>query len=117
MKSLIDNICRVLLCSPNEITDIKVIQEVLTNVSFMFSIGMEKYVYRYPEGTACNLVDRKSEVLAKAKELEIDKSLIYIDESGWKIAHYIDVLSPCDFNDNGQLRKAFEYLHLIHNVQ
>lgn len=118
-SDIIDNICRILSCSPNEITDIKVIQAGLTNVSFMFSIGTEKYVYRHPGGTAGNLVDRKSEVLAqtKAKELEIDKSLIYIDESGWKISHYIDVLSPCDFNDDGQLRKAFEYLHLIHNIQ
>ena len=51
-SEIITNICSVLNCDANDITDIAVINAGLTNVSFSFAIEEEKYVYRHPGGTA-----------------------------------------------------------------
>lgn len=83
-----NNICNTLKCVPNDVVDIEVIQAGLTNVSFSFYIKDIKYVYRHPGGTAGNLINRKAELFAqmKAKELGVDKSVIYMDIIGWKIS-------------------------------
>lgn len=65
---IIDNICSILGCSPNQIEKIEVIQAGLTNVSFQFSVGGTQYVYRHPGGTAGQLVDRNAEVYAQKKQ-------------------------------------------------
>lgn len=119
-SAIVKNICRILKCSPAEIMDIEVIQKGLTNVSFKFSVKNQFYVYRHPGGTAGNLVDRETEMYVqnKAKELNIDKSIIYIDPSGWKISYYIDDLTECDLDhDDGQLQKAMQYLRTLHNLE
>lgn len=119
-SDIITNICSVLNCHPNEIVDIAVIQAGLTNVSFSFSVKKEKYVYRHPGGTAGNLIDRQAELFAqmKAKELGVDRSVIYMDESGWKISYYVPDMVECSFEKNPeQLEKAMEYLHRIHSVK
>ena len=45
-SSIIKNICSVLKCQENEITDIACIKSGLTNKSFYFSCNGTKYVYR-----------------------------------------------------------------------
>lgn len=117
---IIANIISVLKCEPNDIIDIKVIQAGLTNVSFMFVVDDIKYVYRHPGGTAGNLINRQAELYAqtKAKELAVDKSVIYMDESGWKVSYYVPELTECDFEKYPeQLDLAMEYLRRIHNVE
>ena len=119
-SNIITNICKIIDCKPNDIINIKVIQAGLTNVSFSFLVNKIKYVYRHPGGTAGNLVNRHTEMFAqeKAKKLGIDKSYIYMDESGWKISYYVENIVPCEFfkNDN-QLNKAMEYLRKIHMIE
>ena len=118
-SDIITNICKTLDCSPNSITDISVINAGLTNVSFAFTTGGKKYVYRHPGGTADNLINRNSELFAQnaAKELGIDKSVIYMDLSGWKISHYVTDAKNCNFEQSDyQLKTAMEYLHKLHNV-
>lgn len=77
-SEIIANICSTLCCNANAITDIAVINAGLTNVSFSFNLGGEKYVYRHPGGTAGNLIKRRSELFAQiaAKQIGIDKSVI-----------------------------------------
>lgn len=119
-SDIIDNICRVLNCKPNEIINIEVINAGLTNVSFSFEVANEKYVYRHPGGTAGNLVDRQSEFLAQniAKEKGIDSSYIYMDLSGWKISHYITKAQNCYFEKKPeQLKIAMDYLRRLHAVE
>lgn len=119
-SEIITNICNTLDCHPNDIADIYVINAGLTNVSFAFKCGEGKYVYRHPGGTAGNLIDRQTELLAQraAKKIGIDKSVIHIDLSGWKISYFVDQAKNCDFEafDN-QLETGMEYLHRLHNVQ
>jgi CTP:phosphocholine cytidylyltransferase-like protein/thiamine kinase-like enzyme len=116
-SAIVQNICSVLNCIPNDIVNINIIQKGLTNVSFSFDVRGITYVYRHPGGTAGNLVDREAELYAqyKVKELGLDKSLIYMDASGWKISYYVQNLIECDLdNNNDQLEKAMEYLRILH---
>jgi len=118
-SDIVSNICKTLNCHPNDIVDIKVIQAGLTNVSFKFNVKASQYVYRHPGGTAGNLIDRRTELYTqnKAYELGLDKSLIYMDPSGWKISKFVQNLVPCDFIKNeDQLKKGMEYLRLTHTI-
>lgn len=117
---IIENICSVLECRPDKVTNIEVIQSGLTNVSFMFQVDSDKYVYRHPGGTAGSLVDRDAEIYAqkKAAELGVDRSVIHIDREGWKLSHYIEETAACDFEKYPrQLETAMEYLRRMHRIK
>lgn len=118
-SDIITNICNTLGCVPNDITDINAINAGLTNVSFSFQCGGEKYVYRHPGGTSGNLIDRTTELFAqeKAGKLGIDESVIKMDLSGWKISHYIHNARNCNLEESDeQLETIMDYLHRIHSV-
>ncbi|MDO5157138.1 MAG: NTP transferase domain-containing protein [Eubacteriales bacterium] len=131
-SEIITNICKTLHCNPNDIKDISVINAGLTNVSFAFTVATRragfgtsvsdsvKYVYRHPGGTAGNLIDRRSELFAQmaAKDIGIDKSVIHMDLSGWKISYFVPNAKNCDFEKNeNQLVTAVDYLHRLHSIQ
>ena len=119
-SEIITNISSTLDCTPNEITNIEVINAGLTNVSFSFECGNKKYVYRHPGGTAGNLIDRNTELLAQtvAKNIGIDKSVIHMELSGWKLSYFVENAKNCDFEKNGaQLEKAMEYLRRLHDTK
>jgi thiamine kinase-like enzyme len=118
-SEIVTNICHSLACSPNAIKDIAVIHAGLTNVSFMFRVAHNMFVYRHPGGTSGNLINRKNERIAQsiAKELGIDNSLVNISSEGWKISRYVQNLVSCDFRKNDwQLRKGMDYLRKIHSL-
>lgn len=126
-SEIITNICNTLHCNPNDIDDISVINAGLTNVSFAFNCNGTKYVYRHPGGTAGNLIDRQAELYSQmmAREIGIDKSVIDMRLSGWKISYYVNEAKNCDYEDNSdafpmsadkQLDISMEYLHRLHNV-
>lgn len=119
-SDIISNICYVLECTPNDIREIEVIQAGLTNVSFSFFVNDVRYVYRHPGGSAGNLTDRYAEQYAqmKAKELGVDNSVIYMDQSGWKISYYVEDQMECNFEKYpDQFKKAMKYLRKIHSVE
>ena len=126
-SEIITNISRVLKCEPNDIDDISVINAGLTNVSFAFNCNGIKYVYRHPGGTAGKLINRQSELYSqmKAKEIGIDKSVIDMSISGWKISYFVKNARNCNFEEdieqykltaNEQLKKAMNYLHDLHRI-
>lgn len=119
-SEIISNICGVLKCNPKSIVDIAVIQAGLTNVSFRFSVDGIQYVYRHPGGTAGHLIDRHSELFAqqKAREIGVDKSVIHIDPTGWKLSYLVSDLVECDFQKYpDQLKKGMAYLQEIHKIK
>lgn len=119
-SNIITNICSILGCYPNNIVDINVIQAGLTNVSFSFCVDGIKYVYRHPGSTAGNLIDRRAELFAqtKAKELGVDKSVIHMDLSGWKLSYYVPDIVECSFEKYPeQFKLAMEYLRRMHGVE
>ena len=114
-------------CNPNDIDDISVINAGLTNVSFAFNCKGIKYVYRHPGGTAGNLINRQSELYSQmmAKEIGIDKSVIAMSLSGWKISYHVKDAKNCDYEkkrtgyaltEEQQLLISMEYLHKLHRV-
>jgi thiamine kinase-like enzyme len=126
-SEIITNICNVLRCDPNDIDDISVINAGLTNVSFAFNCKGTKYVYRHPGGTAGNLIDRQAELYSQmmAREIGIDKSVIDMSLSGWKISYYVRDSKNCDYEENHtdyvlsadeQLAVSMDYLHKLHKV-
>lgn len=126
-SEIITNICTVLKCCPNDIEDISVINAGLTNVSFAFGCNGKKYVYRHPGGTAGNLIDRQAELYSQlmAREIGIDKSVIDMSLSGWKISYYVNNAKNCNYEEKQQdvvlspeeqLNVSMEYLHKLHNI-
>lgn len=118
-SEIVENISKTLKCHPNDITDIEIIKAGLTNASFKFTVDNVEYVYRHPGGTADNLIDRKTEVYTQnmAKKYGLDKSLIYIDPSGWKISYFIQNIIPCDIlNNELHLKQCMEALHKTHEI-
>lgn len=118
-SQIIENICDTIHCHPNEIFDIDVIQAGLTKVSFKFTVKDVEYVYRHPGGTADNLIDRPTELYVQyqAKKLGIDKSVIKMHPSGWKISYFVQNIVECDFLSNPeQLRQDMEYIHKTHEI-
>ena len=126
-SEIITNICNVLHCAPNDIDDISIINAGLTNVSFAFNCNNTKYVYRHPGGTAGNLIDRQAELYSQmmAREIGIDKSVIDMSLSGWKISYYVKDAKNCDYEENysnhvlkatEQLSISMSYLHKLHKV-
>ncbi len=119
-SDIIKNIISVLHCSPNDITEISVINAGLTNVSFAFMTAGKKYVYRHPGGTAGRLVDREAEIYAQnvAGRIGIDSSVIYMDRQGWKLSNYVPESRNCDFlNSETELQTAMDYLHRLHSFE
>jgi CTP:phosphocholine cytidylyltransferase-like protein/thiamine kinase-like enzyme len=118
-SEIIENICTVFKCNPNEIKNIEIIKAGLTNASFKFSLHDVEYVYRHPGGTADNLIDRRTEVYTQnmAKEYGLDKSLIYIDPSGWKVSYFIQNIIPCTILENEMhLQQVIDALHKTHEI-
>lgn len=126
-SEIISNICGTLHCEPNDITNIAVINAGLTNVSFAFDCLGTKYVYRHPGGTAGNLIDRQAELYSQmnARKIGIDKSVIQMSLSGWKISYYVKDAKNCDYeeeqpdyvlNADEQLAISMEYLHRLHRI-
>lgn len=114
---IFENICNVLNCQNKDIKDIEVIKKGLNNRSFKFLVDGKYYVYRHPGGTAKEVIDRKKEALClkTAKNLEIDNTLIAIDEKeGWKISRFIDVTEEFDFKNKEHIKLLANNLKKLH---
>lgn len=119
-SEIITNICSVLKCSPNDIINIEIINAGLTNVSFSFDVNSIKYVYRHPGGTAGNLINRQAELFCQmaAKDIGIDKSVIKMELSGWKLSYYVKNAKNCNFERYPeQLKTSMEFLHKLHKIK
>lgn len=118
-SEIVGNICTILDCHPNEIKDIEIVKAGLTNASFKFTVKGKEYIYRHPGGSADNIINRQSELYIQyqAKEFELDKSLIHMDISGWKISHFIQNIVPVNIlEDEKQLEQLMEYLRRTQEI-
>lgn len=115
---LFDNICRILKCSIHDITEISSIEQGLNNRSFRFRCNGYFYVYRHPGAAVEREIDRKKEAAAlyAAKTLDIDKTLIYIDEEeGWKISKFIETTEPFSFTNPRHSKMLAAELKTLHS--
>ncbi len=117
-SSIMDNICRVLHCERNDITDIIAIKQGLTNFSFRFSVGDDEYVYRHPGEGTDKIISRASETFTQsvAYDLGIDRTYIYEDEvEGWKISRFIPDCVPFEYHNPQHVKRAMEMIRALHN--
>ena len=118
-SEIISNICNVIKCTPKDIYDIEIINAGFTNASFKFTVDDVEYVYRHPGGSDKYYSDRKNEEYSQnqAKKLGIDKSLIYIDPTGWKISYFIHNIVPIDILGNEtHLHQLMDAIHKTHEI-
>ena len=85
-----EKICAVLSCTPEEISDIVILEKGLTNILFTFVVRGERYIFRYPGDSSQFFIYRKNECLAQklAARAHADDTYVYIDESGVKISKF-----------------------------
>lgn len=115
-KTALDNICRLLECERDEIREIKPLNKGLTNVSFSFYVRDERYVYRHPGASSSNMVNRDAEVVAQelACELDIDSSVMFIGNEGWKLSRYVEAVCDFDYADDEVLARGIDQIKRFH---
>jgi len=119
-SKIFGNICRVLKCDEKDIVGISVMKQGLTNLSFSFIVGKNKYVYRHPGTGTDEYISRKSEAFSiqKAAELGLDNTVIYMDpDEGWKISHFIEDARILDYRNREEVKTALSYIKKLHNAK
>ena len=119
--SIFRNICGVLNCAEGDIVDINVLKAGMTNNSFVFTCLKDgkKYVYRHPGRGTDAFISRKSEYfsMSVAKELGLDKSFVYMDQSeGWKLSLFIDDAHELDYHNREDRKQALGLIRRLHDA-
>lgn len=89
----------------------------LTNLSVLFEVRGDKYVYRHPGHGTDEIVNRRAEAhaLSVAKRLGLDESFVYENpDEGWKISRYIEGCSEFDYHDRDQVARAMRLIRELH---
>ncbi len=113
------NICQVLKCEESEITDVEVIKQGLTNLSFHFQVKGKSYVYRHPGPGTEKYISRESEAfsVSVAKKLELDSTAIEINaKEGWKISHYLLNTRILDYHNEREVCQALRMVKKLHDA-
>jgi len=116
---IFQNICRVLGCRESDITDICVIKQGLTNLSFRFTCLGEEYVYRHPGVGTEKYISRRSEAFSmeQAYRLGLDKTYIYVSaDEGWKISHFIKNARNLNYHKEDEVRCALQMMKKLHDA-
>lgn len=118
-KTTIKNICNILHCEKSDINGIEFMKIGLTNVSFKFNVKGTNYVYRKPGTNTKKYINRKSEIYSEkvAKKLGLDKTIIHIDESGWKISRYLEHSTQIDPYDRKDQLAAMKLIKKLHKAE
>ncbi|NPD31309.1 phosphotransferase [Eggerthellaceae bacterium zg-1084] len=114
---ILDNICATLSCRRAQIEGIEPIKAGLTNLSVLFSVQGQRYVYRHPGNGTDQIINRRAEArsLEVARDLGLDDSFVYEDpEEGWKISRFIEDCEEFDFTDDAQVDRAMALIRRLH---
>lgn len=118
-SEIFSNICSVLGCEENDITDISVVKQGVTNLSFRFTCKGRSYIYRHPgEGTE-KYISRESEAFSMniAKKLGLDNTIIKINaQEGWKISSFIENAHTIDYHNRDEVEQALGLVKKLHDA-
>ena len=118
-SDILRNIKLVFRCDEEDIVDFRTISEGLTNISFIFQIGGNDYIYRHPGDGTDSIINRRNEKtsLIKAKEFGIDPTYIYMDVlEGWKISKYVPSFRVPDYSNFEDSKKVLNVLRKLHST-
>lgn len=113
----IETAAKALGVDQSEIVNISVLKKGMTNRSFLFSCGKEKYIMRIPGEGTDKLINRyhEAEVYKIIEGKRICDDIIYIDSmNGYKITKYLQdarVCDPLDINDVGKCMRRLRSFH------
>ena len=116
-SDILDNICRTLDCTRDEIVDVETAKAGLTNLSVLFCVRGTTYVYRYPGPGTSAIINREAEAysLGVAKKLGLDETYVYEDpHEGWKISRFIHGCTPFDYRNDAHVAGALAIGRKLH---
>ncbi len=116
---IVANICEQLGCTESDITYVDILDAGHSNITFKVKAAGKDYVYRYPGTSMKNIVSRKREVVLNqiARELGIDNTLLYIDESGHKISAFVPDAHPLDPKNRDEMAALAKKLKKLHDYE
>lgn len=101
------------------IRDVTVLKKGMTNRSFMFTCGDNKYIMRIPgEGTE-QLINRRQEaaVYDVIRDKNLSDDIVYINpDNGYKITKFIENARNCDPMNDDDVMKCMKKLREFHEM-
>ncbi len=116
-SDVMDVICDVFQIPLQKIRNVSTLKKGMTNRSFLFTVGEQKYIMRVPGEGTNKLINRAQEyqTYQLIKDLNLCDPLIYINpENGYKITRYINNSRVCDPDDVEDLQKCMKLLKSFH---
>lgn len=117
-SEIFTNICRVLKCRENDISDINVVKQGLTNLSFKFKCKGRSYIYRHPGVGTEKYISRESEAFSMeiAKKIGLDSTIIEMNgKEGWKISTFIEEAHTLDYHNKDEVTQALHLVKKLHD--
>ncbi|MEE1989007.1 phosphotransferase [Limosilactobacillus reuteri] len=104
--------------TPKEIKNIRVLKKGMTNRSFFFEHGSDKYIMRIPGKGTDELINRHSEyeVYQTIKNTNWTEKVLYLNaDNGYKLSKFIKSSHNCDANNPEQVQECMNLLRKLHN--
>lgn len=117
-RNTIKTICQVFSCKPEDIEDVKPVQEGMTNIVLSFLYNGGKYVFRYPGLGANEMVNRGRESIMQkiVEDAGIDTTLVAMNvEAGWKISKFVEN-RKFEYHDLNDMVRAVMLLRTLHET-
>ncbi len=118
-SQILDNICDYFNCRYQDLTNFFPITKGFMNNSFKFDFDNTTYIYRHPGEDTKGIINRNNEKksLEVAKELDLDTTLVYFGDSGYKISYFIPDVSDFDYSNDNQVTEAMKLFKILHNAK
>lgn len=110
-------VSKVFAVPESEIRDLKCLKSGMTNKSFLFQVGGNRYICRVPGPGTELLINRHQEKQAydAVQPLELTERVIYMDEkTGYKIAEYYEGSRNARSDDWEDMERCMEVLRRLH---
>ena len=113
----LDIIKKVFKVDNKDITFDSCLKKGMTNKSYTFIIGKNKYIMRVPGKGTESIINRNNEIMVYnlLKNKEISDDVIYIDRNGYKITKYIEGARCCNPNNKEDVKMCMRLLKQFHN--
>lgn len=116
--SILNLIATELNVAVTDIHQIEVMKKGMTNRSFIFSVGEERFIMRIPGEGTDELINRENEyqVYKKIKDLNISDDLVYMSKThGYKITKYLENSRNCDGFNWNEVDSCLDVLKQFHS--
>ena len=100
-----------------EVKDVKLVKNGITNQSFVFRVKNKKYIMRMPVDERRHLINRNEElsVYNGLQELSLSDKVIYCNpEKGYKITEFWENTRNCDAQNKEDVKKCMDLLKELH---